>query len=46
MDEMQRRIERDGRMFHAMKEENGKRAWTASFPFWRGAKNPDIKIKG
>ena len=29
-----------------MKEENGKRAWTVSFPFWQGAKNPDTGIKG
>ena len=29
-----------------MKEENGKRERTVSFPFWRDVKNPDMKIKG
>lgn len=29
-----------------MKEENGKRERTVSFPFWRDVKNPDTGIKG
>ena len=29
-----------------MKEENGKRERTVSFPFWRDGKNLDTGIKG